>query len=116
MELIASSFFNVLGWETSSEKGGSLDAVAKALGVVIDLSFSKLWQVTVNNTESRGKEIMDFIQGSLTAVFSGMVNLRPSEDVFFWPKVRCFEGPMLLLFASVDNMLTECLVARSTLN
>ena len=33
--LIVYSFFEVLGWDTAAEKGGTLESCAKALGVLI---------------------------------------------------------------------------------
>ena len=62
---IANSFFAMLGWETSDEKGGVFASMARALGVVFDLSDFIHLKVHVCNSESRCKELSASIQGIL---------------------------------------------------
>ena len=62
---IANSFFSMLGWETSDEKGGVFASMARALGVVFDLSDSIHLKIHVCNSESRCKELSASIQDIL---------------------------------------------------
>ena len=65
LTLVVSSFFSMLGWETSQEKEGRFEHCAKALGVMVDLSESALFRVTVRNTESRRAELMQTLGNML---------------------------------------------------
>lgn len=58
---IVDGLFSLLGWETSSEKGGAFDSIARALGVVFDLADTKLLTVKVLNSSHRCKEIGEHI-------------------------------------------------------
>lgn len=109
VELILASFFSTLGWETSSEKGNSFNAVARALGVLIDLSDSKLLKVKVNNTENRGREIVSFIQSILDKGF-----YKPGELATLRGRVLFAEGQGAVLspFRSWELMLNELMVGR----
>ena len=62
---IVNSFFSILGWETSDEKGGVFASVARALGVVFDLSDTIHLKVYVCNSESRCAELSVSIQNIL---------------------------------------------------
>ena len=57
------AFFHILGW-TFAEAGSKavdFDGVCKALGVTIDVSLMHQGRVLVDNTESRKRELGDFI-------------------------------------------------------
>ena len=54
---IIDGLFSLLGWETSKEKGCAFDSIARALGVVFDMSDTKLLSVKVLNSPHRCKEI-----------------------------------------------------------
>lgn len=58
---IVDGLFALLGWETSSEKGGDFDAIARALGVVFDLADTKHLKIRVLNSLHRCKEIGEHI-------------------------------------------------------
>ena len=55
-------FFALLSWETSAEKGGAFQAVAKALGVQFSFADSSSGLLSVCNTEGRIKEVCEQIQ------------------------------------------------------
>ena len=55
-------FFALLSWETSAEKGGDFQAVAKALGVQFSFADSASGLLSVCNTEGRIKEVCSQIQ------------------------------------------------------
>ena len=54
---IIDGLFSLLGWETSKEKGCAFDPIARALGVVFDMSDTKLLSIKVLNAPHRCKEI-----------------------------------------------------------
>ena len=54
---IIDGLFSLLGWETSKEKGCAFDSIARALGVVFDMSDTKMLSVKVLNSPHRCKEI-----------------------------------------------------------
>ena len=54
---IIDGLFSLLGWETSKEKGCAFDPIARALGVVFDMSDTKLLSIKVLNSPHRYKEI-----------------------------------------------------------
>lgn len=57
------AFFHILGW-TFAEAGSKaidFDGVRKALGVTIDVSLMHQGRVLVDNTESRKRELGEFI-------------------------------------------------------
>ena len=58
LQLICNSLFALLGWEVSEEKDAGFEACAKALGLMIDLSDSLLYKVTIKNTLSRSEELV----------------------------------------------------------
>ncbi len=62
---IIDSLFSALGWSTSAEKNSDFSSLARALGVVINLSDTHLLRVSVSNSELRGKDISDMIDGML---------------------------------------------------
>ena len=55
----------ILGWETSAEKGGDFQAVAKALGVQFSFANSSSGLLSVRNTEGRIKEVRSQVQSFL---------------------------------------------------
>ena len=57
--------FRLLGWETSSEKEAGFRAIAKILGVQIDLNESLLGKFSVCNVESRVSEMVATINAVL---------------------------------------------------
>ena len=59
--MVVSSFFSMLGWDVSDEKGAGFLTVARVLGVCIDLSDTKSGLVSVYNTDARKSEIRDSI-------------------------------------------------------
>ena len=76
---IIDSLFSALGWSTSTEKNSDFSSLARALGVVINLSDTHLLKVSVSNSEHRGKDISDMIEGMLTKKYfrkSEMESLR----------------------------------------
>ena len=62
LDLMQKGFFALLSWETSAEKGGAFQAVAKALGVQFSFADSSSGLLSVCNTEGRTKEVCDQIQ------------------------------------------------------
>ena len=54
---IIDGLFSLLGWETSKEKGCAFDHIARALGVVFDMSDTKLLSIKVLNSPHRCREI-----------------------------------------------------------
>ena len=76
---IIDSLFSALGWSTSTEKNSDFSSLARALGVVINLSDTHLLRVSVSNSEHRGKDISDMIDGMLAKKYfrkSEMESLR----------------------------------------
>ena len=76
---IIDSLFSALGWSTSTEKNSDFSSLARALGVVINLSDTHLLRVSVSNSEHRGKDIGDMIDGMLAKKYfrkSDMESLR----------------------------------------
>ena len=76
---IIDSLFSALGWSTSTEKNSDFSSLARALGVVINLADTHLLRVSVSNSEHRGKDISDMIDGMLAKNFyrkSEMESLR----------------------------------------
>ena len=76
---IIDSLFSALGWSTSVEKNSDFSSLARALGVVINLADTHLLRVSVSNSEHRGKDISDMIDGMLAKNFfrkSEMESLR----------------------------------------
>ena len=65
VELTQQAFFKLVGWEVSSEKEAQFGAIARILGVQIDLSESLLGSFTVCNVESRVKELVNTIDDIL---------------------------------------------------
>ena len=62
LDMMQKGFFALLSWETSAEKGGAFQAVAKALGVQFSFADSSSGLLSVCNTEGRIKEVCDQIQ------------------------------------------------------
>ena len=58
IDLAQRVLFQLLGWEVSSEKGAEFDAIARILGVQIDLSESCIGVFTVCNVDARVKELV----------------------------------------------------------
>ena len=67
VDLIQTSFFALLGWETATEKDAGFAYVTRALGVQIDLSDCRLGLVKLCNTESRRSELKRTIDDILTS-------------------------------------------------
>ena len=65
LDLMQKGFFALLGWETSDEKGGDFQAVARALGVQFSFAESSSGLLSVCNTEGRVKEVCDQVQSFL---------------------------------------------------
>ena len=61
VDLIQTSFFTLLGWETATEKDSGFGFVTRALGVQIDLSDCHLGLVKVCNTLSKRQELEQLI-------------------------------------------------------
>ena len=79
VDLIQTSFFTLLGWETASEKDSGFGFVTRALGVQIDLSDCHIGLVKVCNTMSRRQELeqlIDEILASPTVSGSVLTSLR----------------------------------------
>ena len=77
--------FRLLGWETSSEKEAGFRALAKILGVQVDLSDSMLGRFSVSNVESRVNEMVatiDAVLGRGTLSAAEMRILRRGRLVF----------------------------------
>ena len=62
---IIDNLFSDLCWCTSAEKNSDFSSLARALGVVTNLADTHLLKVTVSNSEHRGREIGDLIDGML---------------------------------------------------
>ncbi|CAE7445083.1 unnamed protein product [Symbiodinium sp. CCMP2592] len=75
LDLVQSTFFRIVAWETSSEKDSGFDAVAKVLGVQISLADSKNGLISVQNTEARKRELCSSIDEVLTRGFVGQNEL-----------------------------------------
>ena len=68
LSMTVHAFFHILGW-TFAEAGSKaidFDGVCKALGVTIDVSLMHQGRVLVDNTESRKRELGDFIDHVVT--------------------------------------------------
>ena len=65
LDLIQSGFFGMLGWSTSAEKEGGFQAIARALGVEINLSDSAAGLFKVCNTAARQRELAASISSIL---------------------------------------------------
>ena len=57
LSMVHTSFFNLMSWETSSEKDGGFSAVARALGVEISLADSKADLFSFSSTDGRKAEL-----------------------------------------------------------
>ena len=57
IHFVQRSFFELVGWATSSEKESGFQAVARALGVCISFAEIKLGWVVVQNTEHRRDDL-----------------------------------------------------------
>ena len=73
--------FRLLGWETSSEKESEFHAIAKILGVQIDLNESILGQFTVCNVESRVTELVATIGSILDKGTMAAAEMRVFAEV-----------------------------------
>eukprot|EP00439_Symbiodinium_sp_Y106_P028738 s8323_g3.t1 len=67
VDLIQTSFFTLLGWETASEKDFGFGFVTRALGVQIDLSDCHIGLVKICNTMSRRQELEQLIDEILSS-------------------------------------------------
>ena len=67
VDLIQTSFFTLLGWETASEKDFGFGFVTRALGVQIDLSDCRIGLVKICNTMSRRQELEQLIDKILSS-------------------------------------------------
>lgn len=67
VESVVSLFFQLLGWVVSEDKSSTFSNVARALGLVIDLTDCKLLKCRVCNTEERQAELKSFIDGVLAS-------------------------------------------------
>ena len=65
LDMMQKGFFALLAWETSTEKGGDFQVVAKALGVQFSFADSASGLLSVSNTEGRIKEVCGQIQAFL---------------------------------------------------
>ena len=65
LNLIQSGFFSMMGWNTSAEKEGGFQAIARALGVEINLSDSAAGLFKVCNTAARQRELAASISDML---------------------------------------------------
>ena len=66
-EMCIDNFLRLLGWETSSDKDTEFGSVAKFLGLEINLTESHLGVFSLENTEKRKTELVQNIEGILTA-------------------------------------------------
>ena len=76
IELAQQLFFQLVGWEVSSEKEASFSAVARILGVQVDLADSRLGAFTVCNVETRVRDIVGSINGVLEKGVMTMAEMR----------------------------------------
>lgn len=76
------NFFTLLGWETSDDKDSAFSAVAKFLGLEIDLTDVRLGLFYMQNTEKRRTEIVDTINDILV---SG--KLQKKEAASLWGRL-----------------------------
>ena len=83
LDFIQAGFFQLVGWETSSEKDSGFSFTARALGVEICLGEAHLGLLSVQNTESRKRELAAAITHALDAKGA------PSKDF------ECLRGRML---------------------
>jgi hypothetical protein len=58
-------FFQLIGWQVSSEKDADFGVLARIPGVQIDLNESTLGSFTICNVESRAKELVSTIDDIL---------------------------------------------------
>ena len=101
LDLMQKGFFALLGWETSAEKGGDFQAVAKALGVQFSFADSSSGLLSVCNTEGRIKEVCGQVQTLLDegkATAAELATLKGAPLVcgqpHFWEEVQTgHEGP-----------------------
>ena len=62
-ELCVFTYFSLLGWGVSAEKGESFSTVAKVLGLEINLGEAQLGFVVMQNTQSRRVELCSQLEG-----------------------------------------------------
>ena len=71
----------MMGWNTSAEKEGGFQAIARALGVEINLSDSAAGLFKVRNTAARQRELAASISDMLEKGFDlcGKSSFRPND-------------------------------------
>ena len=69
-------FFQLVGWEVSSEKEADFGPIARILGVQIDLAESLLGKHTVCNVETRVKDLVSSIDSILEKRALSTVEMR----------------------------------------
>ena len=62
LDMMQRGFFALLAWETSEEKGGEFQAVARALGVQFSFADTASGLLSVCNTEGRIREVCSQVQ------------------------------------------------------
>ena len=84
---IIDGLFSLLGCETSKEKGCAFDSIARALGVVFDMSDTKMLSVKVLNSPHRCKEIGGHLERILQSGKSSRSELGKADlcrEPYIW--------------------------------
>jgi len=90
IDLAQSVLFQLLGWEVSSEKGADFDAVARILGVQIDLSESDIGIFTVCNVDARVKELVATIDHILSQQTLSAAEMRVLRGRLVFAEAQIF--------------------------
>ena len=90
IDLAQSVLFQLLGWEVSSEKGADFDAVARILGVQIDLSESDIGVFTVCNFDARVKELVATIDHILSQQTLSAAEMRVLRGRLVFAEAQIF--------------------------
>ena len=90
IDLAQGVLFQLLGWEVSSEKGADFDAVARILGVQIDLSESCIGVFTVCNVDARVKELVATIDHILSQQTLSAAEMRVLRGRLVFAEAQIF--------------------------
>ena len=81
--------FQMLGWETSSEKEAEFQAIAKILRVQVGLNESLLGRFSVCNVDSRVRELVLTIDSVLDRGTSASAEMRVPKPRFSAGSLDC---------------------------
>ena len=105
--------FQLTGWQTSDEKEGGFDQLSRILGVQIDLTDSHLGAVTVNNVESRVKELVFTIDGILERGHVSSSEMKALRGRLVFAEAQIFgrlAGVHMRQLSKLENMVGDAVV------